>query len=80
MELKKEYDLYLKCKKIWLDNYEWSFVLIKDDIVAGFFGSEIDAYEFGLGRFGDVPMLIQWIVKEEPVVRIFREDEKFTYV
>jgi len=74
MKLEKEYNYYLKCKKIWLENYEENFVLIKDDIVAGFFETEMDAYGFGLNNFGDVPMFIHQILKKEPIVQVYKEN------
>ena len=68
MELNIEYNIYLKHKKEWLKKREGLFVLIKGEEIAGFYHYYDEAYRIGLKLFGNAPMLIHQILKEEPVV------------
>lgn len=68
MKLNIEYNLYLKHKNKWLKKREGMYVLIRGKRIAGFFNEELDAYKTGYKLFGNVPMLIHQILKEEPVI------------
>ena len=53
-----------------LSKYEWKFLLIKGSELVGTFDSAQQAYQEGLGRFGNAPFLIKQVLREESVQRI----------
>lgn len=69
--LKKEYDYYLLHKEELLEKYEGQFIVIKGKKVRGPFSTNKEAYEAGLEEFGNVPMFIRQVTKEEPIITIF---------
>lgn len=46
------------------------FVLIKGEEIVGFYPSPSDAYNVGIQRFGNVPMLIKKVSKDEPTASV----------
>ena len=67
MKLDAELKLFGERLDEWLDRHKGKYVLIKNDDVAGFFDSAETAFENGVDRWGNVPMLIKKVVEHEPV-------------
>ncbi len=63
--LQKEYAYYLTIRPDLLKQYTGKFALIKDEIFAGAFDTDADAYKVGLEKFGNVPFLIVRIQETE---------------
>jgi hypothetical protein len=53
-----------------LKHHLGKFALIKGKELVGTFTKREEAYEAGVKRFGNVPMLIRQVVAEEPVQQI----------
>jgi len=68
--LQVEWDYYHEIKENLLTHSEGMYVLIKDRKVLGIFNTTMEAYKVGLKKLGNVPMLIQQILKEDPIVYI----------
>src|SRR5437868_10475727 len=60
--LEEEVAFYNARKAEWLRLYEGRFALIKGRELVGTFATLEEAYEHGLSRFGNVPMLIRQIL------------------
>jgi urocanate hydratase len=70
MVLQVEWDYYHEIKENLLVHSEGMYVLIKNRKVLGIFNTTMEAYKVGLSKLGNVPMLIQQILKEDPIVYI----------
>ena len=65
-ELSEELAFYSEKKVELLKTYEGKYALIKGRALLGVFDSASAAYEEGVKRLGNVPMLIVRVQKEEP--------------
>ena len=65
-DLQEEVAFYRERKAELLEKYEGKFVLIKGKGLLGVFDSPSAAYEEGLRRIGNVPMLIVRVAKDKP--------------
>jgi len=65
MALEKELSVFLANHVKWLQTYENKFVLIVGDDLVGAFDDPKTAYETGIERYGNVPMLIKQVKREE---------------
>lgn len=63
--LEEENKYYLSIKQKLLEESEGKFALIKDLKLVGIFDTDMDAYQVGISRFGNVPFLIIRIESEE---------------
>jgi len=78
--LQKELEFYNDNKEEWIETgLEHKFVLIKYLPATGgqregwnykFFDKDASAYEFGIDKYGNVPILIKQILEIEPIHRI----------
>jgi hypothetical protein len=66
--LDTELAYFRKHKSDLVKKYEGQFVVIKGSEVLGAFTTDVQAYEAGVTRFGNVPFLIQRICKEEEAI------------
>ena len=69
-DLKEELAFYAERKADLLKTHEGKFALIKGRALLGVFDSRSAAYEEGVRRLGNVPMLIVRVQKEEPLAWI----------
>lgn len=67
MILERERNCFDAKKSEWLIHHEGKFVLIREGEVLGFFDTADLAYVAGLERFGNVPLLIKPILRDEPI-------------
>ena len=65
--LSRELDFFAKHKAEWLARQEGKYVLIKGDELGGFFDNAEAAFENGVDRWGNVPMLIKRVLPTDPV-------------
>ena len=65
-ELNEEQSFYVEKKAELLKAHEGKYALIKGRALLGVFDSPSAAYEEGVKRLGNVPMLIVRVQKEEP--------------
>lgn len=65
-ELRPELDFFQAQKEELLRHFEHKFVLIRGRELHGSFDSFAAAYERGLELFGNVPMLIKRVERDEP--------------
>lgn len=66
-EFKKELETYKMHKeRLLTEGHDQSYVLIREDNIIGIFKTAADAYSEGLKSFGNVPMFIKKISKEDP--------------
>ncbi len=63
--LQTEYQYYLRIKADLLKQYKGKFALIKKQELVGTFDTDQDAYNAGLDKFGNVPILIIRIQETE---------------
>lgn len=63
--LEKENKYYQSIKQKLLEESEGKFALIKGDKLIGLFDTDMDAYQVGIDRFGNVPFLIIRVEKDE---------------
>ena len=70
MVLEKEIKYFEAHKEELLSHYEGQFILIKDDTLVGAFTTEEDAYKAGIEKFGNQPILIKKVTKEEEIVQL----------
>jgi len=68
--LEKDYEYFQSIKAGLLKEHAGKFVLIRNGEVVGFYDTDEAAYEEGVKRFGNVPILIAKIEPEEGVVWI----------
>lgn len=70
--LSVETQAYEAHKAEWLQNHCDQFVVIKGEILLGFFGDFQDAYRAGVEKFGiDTDFLVKRVVPQEPVFVVF---------
>jgi hypothetical protein len=67
MILDKELKYFEDHKDELLKHYESLFVLIKDDSLVGAFTTEAEAYQAGIRKFGNQPLLIKRVAQEEEI-------------
>ena len=70
MELEKELHYFETIKAELLKHNQGQFALIHGETLAGTFTKAEEAYEAGIGKFGDVPFLIKEVIEKEPVQAI----------
>jgi hypothetical protein len=68
--LRKELDYYKTHRDELLSHYENKFVLIRDNELLGAFDNPQDAYAEAIKRFGNVPVLIKPVLKDERIEQI----------
>jgi len=68
--LQVELAYFERIKPDLLKHHLGQFALIKGEVLVGTFTKREEAYEEGVKRFGNVPMLIKQVVTEEPVQQI----------
>ena len=68
--LRVELAHYERIKPELLKHHLGKFALVKGEELVGTFTKRDEAYEAGVKRFGNVPMLIRQITPEEPVHHI----------
>lgn len=66
-KLATEQKFFSDNKTRFLKSYKNKFLLIKDRRVHGVYDSITEAYSAGLEKFGNVPMFIKQVTKEEPI-------------
>ena len=66
--LSEEYKFYQSVKSKLVKESEGKFASIKGNELVGLFDTDMDAYEAGISKFGNVPFLI---------IRVSREDEQY---
>ncbi|HEX9749697.1 MAG TPA: hypothetical protein VGB22_00190 [candidate division Zixibacteria bacterium] len=67
-ELQKELEYFESKKLELLEHFEHKYVLIKNTRMHGAFDSFQAAYERGIELFGNVPMLIKRVERDESVL------------
>jgi len=70
MALEKEIQFFEQHRSEWITHYEGKFALVVCVELVGTFDTSEAAYEVGVERFGNVPMLIKQIVREDSVACI----------
>jgi hypothetical protein len=65
MALEKELETFKKRLPEWLDLYHNKYVLIMGEELIGVFDEPRTAYQAGVERFGNVPMLIRQVRSED---------------
>jgi hypothetical protein len=68
--LKREQAVYDKNLSRWLKKHEHAHVLIKRDVVVGFYDTRDLALAEGYERFGVVPFFVKQVEATEPVYHI----------
>ncbi len=68
--LRTELAYYERIKPELLQHNAGQFALIKGEELIGTFTKREEAYEAGVKRFGNVPMLIRQVLLAEPVQQI----------
>jgi len=69
-ELSVELELFDAKRSEWLVRHEGKYVLVKGNEVVGFFESAETAFENGIDRWGNVPMLIKRVLPDDPIESI----------
>jgi len=70
--LTTELELYEARKSEWLKSNPDEFVVIKGDLVMGFFADFHVAYRAGVDKYGiDTDFLVKRVVPQEPVFVVF---------
>lgn len=64
----EEYKFYSTIKSSLLKDSEGKYALIKGHELLGLFDTDMDAYQIGISKFGNVPFLI---------IRLTSEDESY---
>jgi len=65
--LDKELKFYRSQRDELLKHYENQFVLISGNELLGSFTTDLEAYEAGLKKVGNVPFLIKKVVRKESI-------------
>ncbi|MEI6462124.1 MAG: hypothetical protein WCO33_00455 [bacterium] len=68
--LKQETEIFVKNKNNLLKNSEGKYVLIKADQIIGIFDTHENAYDEGIKKFGNEPMLIKLIEEKDESLEI----------
>ena len=64
--LKRELTIYNKNLSGWLKEHQHAYILIKRDVVVGFYHTRDQALEAGYERFGVVPLFVKQVEATEP--------------
>ncbi len=67
-ELEQKY--YDEHREELLQHHEDKFALIVNEQLVGVFDRQEDAYEAGIAKFGNVPLFIKRVLRDEPRVSI----------
>jgi hypothetical protein len=67
--LKEEREFYEENRAAWLKDHASKFALVKGRQLVGFYESPDLAYQDGLTKLGNVPMLVIQVLPEQPVAR-----------
>lgn len=67
MALETELAYFIKIKQELLKHYEGKFALIVGEQLVGTFDTQEAAYTDGVAKFGNVPMLIKRIERDERI-------------
>jgi hypothetical protein len=70
LTLKREQAVFDANLSSWLSDHEGEYVLIKGEIVDGFYESRDDALVAGYSRFGIGPLFVKQVLATEPVYNI----------
>lgn len=65
MALEKELDTFRKNQPQWSQAYGGKFVLVVNEELVGVYDDPGTAYEAGIERFGNIPMLIKQVRKDD---------------
>jgi len=68
--LKNELSYFNAHREEWLLHYQGKVVLIKDNELSGVYDSEMEAYQEGVKKFGNVPFLIRRVFKNDTIEAI----------
>ena len=68
--LKEEVEYFQERKEELLQKSQGQFALIRGRELLGTFTTYAEAYEAGVERFGNAPMLIRRITKEDPTEQV----------
>ena len=63
-ELEGYIDVFMELFPEMLKKYEGKWTVIKGKVPLGFFDTEGNAYEKGVGKYGNVPMLVRQVSRE----------------
>lgn len=69
-QLEKDLQFFKKNKTEYLRVYEGKYLLIKNHTLIGSFDNEEAAYKTSLEKFGNEPILIKQVLKNEDTVSI----------
>jgi hypothetical protein len=67
--LTEEREFYQQNRAAWLKDHAGKFALVKRRQLVGFYESPDLAYQDGLMKLGNVPMLVIQVLAEQPVAR-----------
>jgi len=70
MALEKEQEFFEAHRAEWMKYHENKFALVVGDELTGMYDTPQAAYEAGVDRFGNVPMLIKQVLTTDPVILI----------
>ena len=70
LSLKREQAVYDANLSSWLSDHEGEYVLIRGNMVDGFYASRDDALSAGYSRFGIGPLFVKQVLATEPVYNI----------
>ena len=68
--LQEELEYFETQKEALLKTHEGQFALVAGQKLIGTYTTEADAYEAGLGQFGNRPFLIRKIRSQEPPLQV----------
>jgi hypothetical protein len=68
--LEQEFEYFNANRQELLKHHENQFVLIKGNEKIGAYTTEAEAYKAGIEKFGNVPLLIKQVLREEKPVYI----------
>jgi len=68
--LERDYEYFQSIMADLLKEHAGKFVLIRNQTLVGFYDTDEAAYKEGVERFGNVPLLIAKVEREERAVRI----------
>jgi hypothetical protein len=71
MPLERELATYQANLADWLKSYSGKFALVVGDKLEGVFDTPQNAYAVGVGRFGNIPMLIKQIREAQDEAAFF---------
>jgi len=65
MALERELEFFNQWRMDWLREHEGKFALVVSDTLEGFYDTAEHAYEFGVKKHGNIPMLIHEVTPQE---------------